>query len=222
MDANKKRKLRTGIMAALLMMLILLTGTYAWTQFNNVGFNAVDVGTNFGGRFHNNLEVRENSGVGTYNPNVFAENFGDNRIFVRVKLREFMSTTAQGIPLIEGTSINHSNGRGNRDGTENNERPWPAYQAQANNVHERRVGSDSAVIGRNVDWTLGHTGGPMWYMPTFNQANIQANPTIDASLDGTIFENNPNAFQMIEASGDAVDADSEWICNNDARCSECI
>jgi len=27
MDSNNKRKLRTGIMAALLMMLILLTGT---------------------------------------------------------------------------------------------------------------------------------------------------------------------------------------------------
>ena len=43
MDTNNKRKLRSGIMAALL---ILLTGTYAWTQFNNVGFNAVDVDTN--------------------------------------------------------------------------------------------------------------------------------------------------------------------------------
>jgi len=38
MNTNGKRKLRTGIIAALLMMLILLTGTYAWTQFNNVGF----------------------------------------------------------------------------------------------------------------------------------------------------------------------------------------
>jgi len=28
-----------GIMATLSMMLILLTGTYAWTQFNNAGFN---------------------------------------------------------------------------------------------------------------------------------------------------------------------------------------
>ena len=201
MDTNKKRKLRSGIIAALLMMLILLTGTYAWTQFNNVGFNAVDVGTNFGGRLHNNLEVREDSGIGIYNQNVFVENFGDNRIFVRVRLREFMSTTAQGIPLIEGTSINHPNGRGNRDGTPENERPWPAYQAQTNNVHER-VGAETLAIGRNVDWTLGHTGGAMWYMPTFNQANIHTN---DIGTVPALF-NNPNAFQMIEASGDAVDA----------------
>jgi len=119
----RQRKLRTGIMAALLMMLILLTGTYAWTQFNNVGFNAVDVGTNFGGRLHNSMEARENWGIGEYDQNVFVENFGDNRIFVRVRLREFMSTTAQGIPLIEGTSINHPNGLGDKDGTEGNYRP---------------------------------------------------------------------------------------------------
>jgi len=202
MDKNGKRKLRSGIMAALLLMLILLTGTYAWTQFNNVGFNAVDVVTNFGGRLHNSMEVRENSGVGRYNQNVFAENFGENRIFVRVRLREFMSTTVQGIPLIEGTSINHPNGLGLENGTPGNYRPWPAYQARVDDVHERRAGSDSAMIGRNVEWTLGHTGGPMYFMPTFNRTNIQANNmgTVPAPF------NNLNAFQMIETSGDAVDA----------------
>ena len=39
MNVNKKRKVRAGIVAAVLLLLMLLTGTYAWTQFNNVGFN---------------------------------------------------------------------------------------------------------------------------------------------------------------------------------------
>ena len=55
MDASKKRKMRSGIIAALLLLLILLTGTYAWTQFDNIGFNVVDVEANFGGRFHDNF-----------------------------------------------------------------------------------------------------------------------------------------------------------------------
>ena len=78
MNTNSKKKLQTGIMAALLMMLILLTGTYAWTQFNNVGFNAVYTETNFGGRLHNNFKWARDAddneiGQGRHNKNIFAE-----------------------------------------------------------------------------------------------------------------------------------------------------
>ena len=66
MNVNKKRKVRAGIVAALLLLLMLLTGTYAWTQFNNVGFNAVEVGTNFGGRLHNNFSWTEGVGQGEH------------------------------------------------------------------------------------------------------------------------------------------------------------
>jgi len=210
MNENTKRKIRTGIMAALLMMLILLTGTYAWTQFNNVGFNAVYTNTNFGGRMHNNLEVKENSGEGVYNQNVFAENFGDNRIFVRARLREFMSTTEDGIPLIEGTHIKFPNG--GTDG-ETTFEEWPLYQAQDGDVHTRRANTPSAIIGQNgIRWTLGHTGGDMYFMPTFNRTQ-GGDPSFLNGLHTSgvdvpfITETNAEwAHQMIEASGDAVDA----------------
>jgi len=210
MNENKKRKIRTGIMAALLMLLILLTGTYAWTQFNNIGFNAVYTNTNFGGRMHNNLEVKENSGEGVYNQNIFAENFGDNRIFVRARLREFMSTTEDGIPLIEGTHIKFPNG--GTDG-ETTFEEWPLYQAQDGDVHTRRANTPSAIIGQNgIRWTLGHTGGDMYFMPTFNRTQ-GGDPSFLNGLHTSgvdvpfITETNAEwAHQMIEASGDAVDA----------------
>jgi len=62
MGTNKGSKLRTGIVATLLILLILLTGTYAWTQFNNVRFGTVWTETNFGGRVHNNFSWSEGGG----------------------------------------------------------------------------------------------------------------------------------------------------------------
>jgi len=48
MDSNNKRKLWIGIMAALLMMLILLTGTYAWyANPDNVGNQIRAVALNY-------------------------------------------------------------------------------------------------------------------------------------------------------------------------------
>ena len=201
MNTNNKRKLRTGIMVALLMMLILLTGTYAWTQFNNVGFNAVEVGTNFGGRFHDNFVWENGSeglGQGIHNKDLFAENFGENRVFVRARLREFMTTG--GVPVVAGTTIDNPLGVG-ADGVE-----WPIYVSAPGNPHTRQVGSATEAIGRSgIGWTLGHPEDvAKAFMPTFNHAEYNVEL---ANIDGSVpplFER-VNAFEMIEATGMAVD-----------------
>jgi len=212
MDKNKKRKLRTGIVAALLMLLILLTGTYAWTQFNNVGFNALDVGTNFGGRFHDHFVWENGSegfGEGTHNKDLFAENFGENRVFVRARLREFMTTG--GVPIIAGTTVDNPLGTG-VEGVE-----WPIYVSESDNPHTRRVDSLTARFGRNgIDWNLGHHNDKV-FMPTFNHAEFNVE---GAHIDGSVpplFEC-VNAFEMIEATGMAVDGHTfDITAQEDAR-----
>ena len=195
--------MRTGIIAALLMMLILLTGTYAWTQFNNIGFSAVDLETNFGGRFHNNFQWANESGQGTHNKNLFAENFGNNQIFVRARLREFLRAGEGSDPIGHTTEY---------PVLLNNPATWPIYQAQDNDVRVRRFDSDSRTIeNRGITWTLGHTDGSMYFMPTFNRANreITNSPLtgLTAPWDNILTQTNHTfADQMIEASGDAVDA----------------
>jgi len=199
MDSNKKKKVRSGIIASLLMLLILLTGTYAWTQFNNVGFNALDVGTNFGGRFHDSFVWENGSegfGEGSHNKNLFAENFGENRVFVRARLREFMTTG--GVPVVAGTTIDNPLGVG-VDGVE-----WPIYVSEPDNPHTRRLNSLTARFERNgIDWELGHHADKV-FMPTFNHAEYNVEETrIDGSVPPLFAR--VNAYEMIEATGMAVD-----------------
>ena len=199
MNVNKKRKLRSGIIAALLMLLILLTGTYAWTQFNNVGFNAMFTETNFGGRFHDNFVWEHGSngiGEGAHNKDLFAENFGKNRIFVRARLREFM--TSGGVSVIEGTTIDNPLGVG-VDAVE-----WPIYVSEPDNPHIRRVSSETAAFERNgIEWNLGHHTDKV-FMPTFNHAQYRVDVT---EIDGSVppLFAHEDAFEMIEATGKAVD-----------------
>jgi len=193
MKLDRKRKLRTAIAAILLMLLILLTGTYAWTQFNNVGFNAVYTETNFGGRFHDNFAWYDETGQGTHDKSLFAENFGENRIFVRVRLREFLRLG--GAEAIGGADINNPNG-------------WPIYMSAPGDVTERQ-GVSATIGNRGISWNMGHptpTAGIV-FMPTFNHATVlvtDENIQEDMEDDAPLFAHT-DAFRMMEATGQAVD-----------------
>jgi len=199
MDTNKKRKLRTGVMAALLMMLILLTGTYAWTQFNNVGFGSIYTETNFGGRFHDHFEWYDETGKGDHTISLFAENFGDNTIFVRARLREFLRIG--GAAAIGEADINDIE-------------TWPIYVSEPDDATVRRVGSPSYTIGnRGIEWNMGHPSDGKVFMPTFNHAQRVAD---DISTAGNIplLYQNVRAFEMIEATGMAVDGVANLLNTN--------
>jgi len=196
MDKNNKRKLRTGIIAALLMLLILLTGTYAWTQFNNVGFHAVYTETNFGGRFHDNFTWyggEAATGQGVHDKSLFAENFGDNRIFVRVRLREFLRIGGESATPVGGANINNPNS-------------WPIYVSEPGDATERLVNSDSAIIGnRGITWDMGHPEDGKVFMPTFNHATQVAATIHDYVSNTASLYAHLEAYRMLEATGMAVD-----------------
>ena len=119
---------------------------------------------------------------------IFAENFGYQEIFVRVRLSEFLRMDGQ--PAIGGANINNVN-------------TWPTYLSNPTNVHERRAGTASAEIGdRDISWELGHNG-TKYFIPTFNHAMVEADgvsPTVPAHMSSV------EAYRMLEALGFGVDS----------------
>lgn len=84
MSPEKKRKLRN---IALLALLGLIGGTFAFAAFNQQAINdrLRENRADYGGRVHDYF----NSDSG--NKDVFVENFGQEPIIVRLKLSEFMA-----------------------------------------------------------------------------------------------------------------------------------
>lgn len=186
---NQVIKRRMGLIAAALVVVMVLTGTYAWQSFGQRAFNAAwyDAETNYGGRIHDHYD---GEGYGFHNKDVFAENFGDNPLFVRVRLREFLSIN--GVPVIDTMDIT-------------NPSTWPYYQSVANRVNEP-YGPIALLHGEmpegyGIRWYLGHNQ-PTYFMPTHNHATYQATHT-DGAVPA-IFDR-LDAYQMSNASGRAVD-----------------
>ena len=198
-------KKRTTIIGLLLMAVILLTGTYAFQQFNQGAFNPAwdDFSLNndnlwdnieYGGRIHHVFEISGGAisnaqGSGNFNKDIFAENFRNEEIMVRVQLREFLSI--DGVPI------------GSADIT--NPMTWPVYLSAPGNARTRRIGTPTYDIGdEGIVWTMGQASGvTKVFMPTFNRATLPApsiNPTVPAPF------NHNQAFAFADTTGRAVDA----------------
>ena len=81
---SKRKKQISAVVAAVLVVVVALTGTYAWRSFSQTALNEAASGGNPGGRLHDDFNGS--------NKDVYVENFGDTPIFARVQLREYMET----------------------------------------------------------------------------------------------------------------------------------
>ena len=202
MKATKMRKksVTTGI---ILILGILIGSTFAFVQLNQLAFNPDGVGIFPGGRIHDVFELRGEFDMhGERNKNVFAENFGDIPIGVRVQFREFVRIA--GDVLVPTMAWNDPD-------------TWVPFEADAQMIDGqlvRRSNSVAAVVGNlGISWELGQLAGEeKIFMPTFNHINrplteleidhsIIYNPLLDESLFAHQF-----AYQFSDASGRAVDA----------------
>ena len=187
----KAHKTRTAIIGALLVVVIILTGTYAWTALNQGAFAPVydpwnEFGGQYGGRVHHDFENQ--TGPGHYDSDIYAENFGERNLLVRIQLREYLNIN--GNP-VAGANLNDPS-------------TWPIYRSEANNVHSRLPGTTAYAIGNEgVDWTLGDPTGTKVFMPTFNHATLPAD-RIDASVPAPF--NHREVFRFSNTTGRAVDA----------------
>lgn len=192
----KKSKLatkrRNGFLALFLGILMLLTGTFAWQSMQQVAFNPMWRQGNLGGRFHDRFEITDEP---IRDLTIFAENFGNEDILLRVRLREFFAVDEAPLGV----------GNANRD----EPLTWPIYLAQPSSASVRRPNTASYTIGdAGVVWTMGQTA-PFVFMPTFNHAVY---PATDVALNLPVRYDFNNAHRMTEATGNAVD----WFSNADA------
>ncbi|USI64717.1 hypothetical protein LMK05_07675 [Lactococcus petauri] len=164
MTPEKKRKLRN---IALLVLLVLIGGTFAFTAFNQQAINdrERENQANVGGRVHDYFNREEE------NKDVFVENFGQEPIIVRLQLSEFMAIQERGKDWESVTP-----------GKRENLHTWEPYIPEADNVSQRRSDSPTAILNDFSDlifgWTRGGEPAP-YYLPTFNMVYTSNHPLFD-------------------------------------------
>ena len=156
---SKRKKQLSAVVAAVLVVVVALTGTYAWRSFSQTALNEAASGGNPGGRLHDDFNGS--------NKDVYVENFGDTPIFARVQLREYMETGKDA-----GTD---------RDNPDREATPFFAG-ADVNDTSTWTVhtpgGAHSSFHNEYWKWNL---GGETVYMPTFNKNK----DSLAADINGT-------------------------------------
>ena len=156
---SKRKKQLSAVVAAVLVVVVALTGTYAWRSFSQTALNEAASGGNPGGRLHDDFNGS--------NKDVYVENFGDTPIFARVQLREYMETgkdaginkddpDRDAAPVLTGTDINDT-------------ATWTVHTP----------GDPHASFHNEYwKWTM---GGETVFMPTFNKNK----DSLAADINGT-------------------------------------
>lgn len=170
-NKTSKRKLWPVVAAG---AALLLAGTFAWTSFSQRALNDIEGQRvpEHGGRIHDQFD--RDSG----NKDIFAENYGQDTLFVRIKLKEYMEVAGQPVDADPSVDPDDSN-------------TWttfiPGPDTGGDYATDDRQGPRSSLFNDYWNWNLGMArvpGTTMYFMPTFN-------------LD-------PNNFQTA-AAGDARD-----------------
>ena len=194
---SKRKKQVSAVVAAVLVMVIALTGTYAWRSISQTALNEAASGGNPGGRLHDDFNGS--------NKDIYVENFGDIPIFARIQLREYMETgkdaginkddpNRDATPVLAGTDINDIS-------------TWTVHT----------LGDSHASFHSEYwKWTL---GGETVFMPTFNKnkdslaADINgtfAGPDGDPATDNDRYGDYVNYTLGEQKTGSAVyDADAD-------------
>ena len=194
---SKRKKQVSAVVAAILVVVVALTGTYAWRSISQTALNEAASGGNPGGRLHDDFNGS--------NKDIYVENFGDTPIFARVQLREYMETgkdaginkddpDRDAAPVLTGTDINDT-------------ATWTVHT----------LGDSHASFHSEYwKWTL---GGETVFMPTFNKnkdslaADINgtfAGPDGDPATDNDRYGDYVNYTLGEQKTGSAVyDADAD-------------
>lgn len=173
MEKTKKtRKVVAAVSAVALSAAIILTGTFAWQSINQEAKNEVQgAGINPGGRLHDDFNGETKK--------VYVENFGEEIIFARVRLDEYLElgdgaglkTGDEGFdgktatPLVADTDINDPS-------------TWTPHKP-GDTIEE----CNTAEPGFHdyFKWTL---GGKTVYMPTFDKNKDSLDADVNGTLDG--------------------------------------
>ncbi|MEY8459279.1 hypothetical protein [Lactococcus ileimucosae] len=171
MHSTNRKKL--GILLAILSVLLLISGTFAWFSLTQRAINDRSGNINFEevGRLHDYFDRASG------NKDVFAENFGDAPILVRVKLLEYMEINGESLVQADPQEVAEGNAVQPIKEDTGTWTPWTP-EASGNTVGQR-VGP-GAVFNARARWTVGWNpraatdgSGQLnapYFMPTFNRA----------------------------------------------------
>ena len=177
---SKRKKQLSAVIAAVLVVVIAMTGTYAWRSISQTALNEAAAGSNPGGRLHDDFDGE--------NKDIYVENFSDtDYIFARIQLREYMETgkdagldknnpARDAVPVMAGTDIN-------------NTASWTVHTPGA---------SHASFHSTYWKWTM---GGSTVYMPTFNKNK----DSLAADINGTFAGPDGDPATENDRYGDYVD-----------------
>lgn len=202
-DKQTANRTKFTIIGLMLIVVIMFGGTFAFTQLNQIAFGPDAVNVIPGGRMHDIFELREEGTTVSLNAlrnrDVFAENFGETPIGVRVQFFEFL--TLNDIPMVNTDYYEDRVMRLNDVYT------WSLFQA--NNDLTRRTGTTAQIIGDSgVIWHMGQSDeNPNIYMPTFNQVNrlLTDNELHLSQVNEDSIFYNTHTYVFTDTSGRAVE-----------------
>jgi len=185
----KRRRERATILGIIWLLIILIGGTFAFVLLNQDALTPDwhEV-INGGGRIHDVFQIRDNNiNFDSRNKDVFAENFGEVPLGVRVQFHEFLAI----------------NGEEFLDMQLNDFATWSLFRADAN---LNRIGNSAQIGNSGVAWQLGTTEQKV-FMPTFNHINrpLDGSTAIYVPVELTSIFTQDRAYIFTEASGGAVD-----------------
>ena len=152
-NMNYHRK-KTATIAMLLALILMLTGTFAWYSISQRALNEGQLSRNPGGRVHDDYHFQDvlNEVSDVANKDIYAENFGETNLLVRMKVSEYLEIDRR---VITG-------------GSKEDRSTWVPY-VLGNTERARNF----------VEWQM---GGDKIFLPTFNidQESLETDAKGDA------------------------------------------
>jgi len=198
MQRSKKWRVGTSVVSIILVVALLLTGTFAWQSISQQALNPIRVPGEpihpedgyAGGRLHDDFEYIANWANGTTaNKNVYIENFEtgpDARpIFVRIMMREFMAIN--GTPQYWAADpADHLT--------------WPIRYPDF--VRTAATPGSMAYASNQIAqwWNWTQDGAQKWFMPTFNRDPLSLSSDVKGAA---VDPRSPEAFANPTARDDA-------------------
>lgn len=157
---NKKRKTLTAVVATASTIAVLLSGSYAWQNYNQEAESVVTGVANPGGRLHEDFDGK--------NKDIYVENFADKDIYARIQITEYMEMGNDAGKNFE--SSNRSVDIITTGAEYNKKSTWA--------IHKFKGENDT-----NKYWTYSF-GGETVYMPTFNMNKDSLVADINGTYEG--------------------------------------
>lgn len=170
---RNRRKVFAAISATVLAAAIVLSGTFAWQSINQTAKNEVaGTGINPGGRLHDDFDGETKK--------VYVENFGEENIFARIRLDEYMELGNGAGLKTDDPGYDEKTATPLVNGDINDPSTWTPHKPGLS-IEDCETDAEATDPGFHdyFKWTM---GGQTVYMPTFDKNK----DSLDADVNGTL------------------------------------